>query len=81
LDTQITAVASSKTAGRKSPVDYVRDFAVQPDFVVLGKAIGNGAPLSVLMGDRSHLEVYGNARSGGTHSNGLKDSQFLLGWA
>lgn len=61
----------TKTSGRTSPVGYLGQCPVQPDFVVLGKAIGNGAPISVLLGDDTHTDLYRAARIGGTHSKDL----------
>jgi glutamate-1-semialdehyde 2,1-aminomutase len=61
----------TKTAGRRSAVGYLSKFDEPADFIVLGKAIGNGAPLSVLLGDEDHLAIYRQARIGGTHSKDL----------
>lgn len=61
----------TKTSGRTSPVGYLKDFPLDPDFIILGKAIGNGAPISVLLGDDAHAGIYRAARIGGTHSKDL----------
>ena len=61
----------TNTSGRTSPVGFLRDFANQPDFIILGKAIGNGAPISVLLGDEWYGRIYHRARIGGTHSKEL----------
>ena len=58
----------TKTAGRLCPVGYLQNFPIQPDYYILGKAIANGMPLSILLGDDSNIEIYRKARIGGTHT-------------
>lgn len=59
----------TKTAGRTNPGGYLANNpSFDPDYVVLGKAIGNGLPLAVLMGKPNVISVYRDARIGGTHT-------------
>ncbi|CUW23775.1 2'-deamino-2'-hydroxyneamine transaminase [Serratia grimesii] len=59
----------TKTAGRTNPGGYLaNNTSFDPDYVVLGKAIGNGLPLAILMGKPDILSVYREARIGGTHT-------------
>lgn len=61
----------TKTGGRIGPTGFLSKFDVQPDYIVLGKAIGNGAPLALLLGDENHYDVFSQARIGGTYAKEL----------
>jgi glutamate-1-semialdehyde 2,1-aminomutase len=58
----------TKSAGRVAPLGATSERDLQPDFVILGKAIANGAPLSVLVIRQYDPEVFPQARVGGTYS-------------
>lgn len=58
----------TKTAGRVCSRGYFDKYTNQIDYVILGKAIGNGAPLAVLTGAPDRIDLYKNAKIGGTHS-------------
>lgn len=58
----------TKTAGRLRAGGYVNTNEIYAGYIVLGKAIGNGLPLSVLMGKQENIDIYRKARIGGTHS-------------
>ncbi|MCR1000283.1 aminotransferase class III-fold pyridoxal phosphate-dependent enzyme [Serratia rubidaea] len=59
----------TKTAGRTNPGGYLANNPnFEPDYVVLGKAIGNGLPLAILMGKPDRVSIYREARIGGTHT-------------
>ncbi|BEO79620.1 aminotransferase class III [Serratia marcescens] len=69
----------TKTAGRTNPGGYLAnnpDF--DPDYVVLGKAIGNGLPLAVLIGKPDSIAIYREARIGGTHTKEILSSHAAL---
>jgi glutamate-1-semialdehyde 2,1-aminomutase len=58
----------TKTSGRVAEMGFTEQKSLQPDMVVAGKAIANGAPLSLLLLPR-HLGRYvAESRVGGTHS-------------
>lgn len=58
----------TKTAGRIGPRGYFDYLTPDIDYVVLGKAIGNGAPIAVLTGTADRSSLYREAKIGGTHS-------------
>ncbi|MGR6781176.1 aminotransferase class III-fold pyridoxal phosphate-dependent enzyme [Moritella viscosa] len=58
----------TKTAGRTRAGGFINTDTIPADYIVLGKAIGNGLPLSVLLGKPENLHIYKNARIGGTHT-------------
>ncbi|MEV0195775.1 aminotransferase class III-fold pyridoxal phosphate-dependent enzyme [Nonomuraea sp. NPDC050691] len=64
-------IDETKTSGRVSPLGALVDLHEQADYVVLGKAIANGAPLSLLLGPPSMISAYGGARVSGTFSKEL----------
>lgn len=62
----------TKTAGRVGPAGLrVDQEDNRPDMIVLGKAIGNGTPLSLLLFDNALEEHFVNARVGGTYGKEL----------
>ncbi|MDX8483141.1 aminotransferase class III-fold pyridoxal phosphate-dependent enzyme [Mesorhizobium sp. VK24D] len=61
-------IDETKTAGRHGPRGYFDSFGAKIDYSVLGKAIGNGAPIAALTGDGGKIELYRTAKIGGTHS-------------
>lgn len=61
-------IDETKTAGRGSAGGYIDTSKFAADYIVLGKAIGNGLPLSILMGQPEQLQIYREARIGGTHT-------------
>ena len=62
----------TKTGGRHGEqCAYLRLGLPQPDMIVLGKAIGNGAPLSVLAMRPDLATAFAEIRAGGTHSKEL----------
>jgi len=61
-------IDETKTAGRVHVGGYLANTTVQADYIVLGKAIANGLPLSILMGKPDLIDVYRAARIGGTHT-------------
>lgn len=74
----LTVVDETKTAGRLSPVGALSEMVRFADLVVLGKAIGNGAPLSVLIA-RDGLAADCDCTSlGGTYSKELFGVQSAL---
>ncbi|MBN1468096.1 MAG: aminotransferase class III-fold pyridoxal phosphate-dependent enzyme [Fusobacteriaceae bacterium] len=60
----------TKTSGRSSPVGYFKDI-LEFDFTILGKAIANGFPLSVLIGKKGVDIEYDLLKFGGTFSKEL----------
>lgn len=58
----------TKTAGRTNPGGYLANSDILGDYIVLGKAIGNGLPLAILLGKPDILSVYRESRIGGTHT-------------
>ncbi|MVA19404.1 aminotransferase class III-fold pyridoxal phosphate-dependent enzyme [Agrobacterium vitis] len=61
----------TKTGGRVGPTGFLSNFDVKPDYIVLGKAIGNGAPIALLLGDERYYDVFSRARIGGTYAKEL----------
>jgi glutamate-1-semialdehyde 2,1-aminomutase len=64
-------VDETKTAGRVSPKGLCFERGHRPDYLVTGKAIANGAPLSVLLVSAYDRPTFEAARVGGTHSKEL----------
>lgn len=64
----ITMFDETKTGGRISRLGYAHDFDIGADLVVIGKALANGAPLSILFGSRKLLAHTERARLSGTFS-------------
>ncbi len=61
-------IDETKTAGRIHAGGYLANAKIDSDYIVLGKAIANGFPLSVLLGKPDLDELYREARIGGTHT-------------
>ncbi|MGC4392653.1 aminotransferase class III-fold pyridoxal phosphate-dependent enzyme [Agrobacterium sp. M50-1] len=61
----------TKTAGRVSPMGALAAVGLDADYVVLGKAIGNGAPVSLLVGPPSMSSDYLEAKISGTYCKEL----------
>ena len=64
-------IDETKTAGRVSSLSIAIDNELDFDFLVMGKALANGAPLSLLVGDQRLIELAEAARIGGTFSKEL----------
>lgn len=64
----LTVFDETKTGGRISPLGYAHDNALGTDMVVLGKALANGAPISVLVGNQELMAHAEQARLSGTFS-------------
>jgi glutamate-1-semialdehyde 2,1-aminomutase len=64
----LTVFDETKTGGRISPLGYAHDHGLDADLVVIGKALANGAPLSLLVGDKALLAHAEKARLSGTFS-------------
>ncbi|GAA3006020.1 aminotransferase class III-fold pyridoxal phosphate-dependent enzyme [Streptosporangium longisporum] len=64
----LTVFDETKTGGRISPLGYDHDNAIGSDLVVIGKALANGAPLSILVGNAELLAHAERARLSGTFS-------------
>lgn len=64
-------VDETKTAGRVSPLGMLFTENLVGDYLVLGKAIANGAPLSILVGPQSMTADYATAKISGTHCKEL----------
>jgi len=56
----------TKTSGRVGPMGAFAEHEIRGDFVVLGKAIANGAPLSMLVSSAAVDSAFVDARIGGT---------------
>ncbi|RGA01209.1 aminotransferase class III-fold pyridoxal phosphate-dependent enzyme [Microbispora triticiradicis] len=64
----LTVFDETKTGGRISPLGYDHDNRLGSDLIVIGKALANGAPLSLLVGDAELLAQAERARLSGTFS-------------
>lgn len=64
----LTVFDETKTGGRISRLGYAHDFGIEADVLVIGKALANGAPLSVLTGAAELLVHAERARLSGTFS-------------
>lgn len=64
----LTVFDETKTGGRISRLGYAHDSGIGADLLVIGKALANGAPLSVLVGDAELLTHAERARLSGTFS-------------
>lgn len=64
----LTVFDETKTGGRISPLGYDHDNGLGSDLVVIGKALANGAPLSLLVGEAELLAHAERARLSGTFS-------------
>lgn len=58
----------TKTGGRISKLGYAHDHQLAVDLVVIGKALANGAPISIVIGRDDLLEYAVQARLSGTFS-------------
>jgi glutamate-1-semialdehyde 2,1-aminomutase len=58
----------TKTAGRTNSGGLIDVTKIPADYIILGKAVGNGLPLSVLLGKPENISIYREARIGGTHT-------------
>ncbi|MBD9490503.1 aminotransferase class III-fold pyridoxal phosphate-dependent enzyme [Ensifer sp. ENS11] len=71
-DRGIRVVADeTKTAGRVSPMGALAAAGLEADYIVLGKAIGNGAPVSLLLGPQAMATDYLEAKISGTYCKEL----------
>lgn len=64
----LTVFDETKTGGRISRLGYAHASGIGADLLVIGKALANGAPLSVLVGDAELLAHAERARLSGTFS-------------
>jgi glutamate-1-semialdehyde 2,1-aminomutase len=64
----LTVFDETKTGGRISPLGYDHDHDLGSDLIVIGKALANGAPLSILAGEADLLAHAERARLSGTFS-------------
>ncbi|MFY1575810.1 aminotransferase class III-fold pyridoxal phosphate-dependent enzyme [Verrucosispora sp. WMMD703] len=64
----LTVFDETKTGGRISPLGYAHDLGLETDLIVIGKALANGAPISVLIGRPELLIHAERARLSGTFS-------------
>ena len=64
----LTVFDETKTGGRISALGYDHDHGIGSDLIVIGKALANGAPLSILAGDADLLAHAERARLSGTFS-------------
>ena len=64
----ITVFDETKTGGRISKLGYAHDHGIEADLLVIGKALANGAPLSILVGSVDLLAHTEQARLSGTFS-------------
>ncbi|MCA2220786.1 aminotransferase class III-fold pyridoxal phosphate-dependent enzyme [Nonomuraea aurantiaca] len=64
----LTVFDETKTGGRISALGYDHDQAIGSDLIVIGKALANGAPLSILVGGADLLAHAERARLSGTFS-------------
>ena len=64
----VSIVDETKSAGRVAPLGISEILGLQPDFLILGKAIANGAPLSVLVIREFSADEFKAVRVGGTYS-------------
>ncbi|WP_317495442.1 aminotransferase class III-fold pyridoxal phosphate-dependent enzyme [Haloechinothrix sp. LS1_15] len=64
----LTVFDETKTGGRISRLGYAADHGIDVDLIVIGKALANGAPLSILVGSREHLATAERSRLSGTFS-------------
>ncbi len=74
----VIVIDETKTAGRVSPFGAIATDSSLWDMVVLGKAIGNGTPLSMLLVKEEYGSSVKDARIGGTHSKELLSVQCAL---
>ncbi|MBI6549601.1 aminotransferase class III-fold pyridoxal phosphate-dependent enzyme [Xenorhabdus lircayensis] len=58
----------TKTAGRTNAGGFLSNYNIDSDYIVMGKAIGNGLPISILMGKPEGIDIYKESRIGGTHT-------------
>ncbi|WP_187352099.1 aminotransferase class III-fold pyridoxal phosphate-dependent enzyme [Allosaccharopolyspora coralli] len=64
----LTVFDETKTGGRISRLGYAADHGIDTDLIVIGKALANGAPLSMLVGSTEHLATAEKSRLSGTFS-------------
>jgi glutamate-1-semialdehyde 2,1-aminomutase len=61
----------TKTGGRYVQTSFAIEHKLDVDMLILGKALANGAPLSLLVGDQEFLRLSQKARITGTYSKEL----------
>ena len=61
----------TKTGGRISKLGYAHDNNLDADLIVIGKSLGNGAPLSILIGKENLMQYPEKGRLSGTFSKEL----------
>ena len=61
----------TKTAGRVAPLGIVTSRDLDVDFIIGGKALANGLPLSILFGKPEYMELSEKTRITGTFSQEL----------
>ena len=61
----------TKIAGRVSPLGFAADFGWDVDFIIVGKSLANGAPLSILLGKPNLMAASETSRITGTFSQEL----------
>lgn len=64
----LTVFDETKTGGRISRLGYAHDHRVAVDLIVIGKALANGAPLSIVVGGPELLAHTERSRLSGTFS-------------
>lgn len=74
----VIVIDETKTAGRVSPLGHIGNEVNLWDILILGKAIGNGAPLSLLLAKEDYYDYTLNSQIGGTHSKELLSVQCAL---
>jgi glutamate-1-semialdehyde 2,1-aminomutase len=67
----VTVFDETKTGGRVSKNGIAIDNGLDVDMIVLGKSLANGAPLSLLVGNRHIMDLADEARICGTFSKEL----------
>lgn len=64
----LSILDETKTSGRVAELGFTQALALSPSMVIAGKAIANGAPLSLLLLPRSLGGMIAACRVGGTHA-------------
>lgn len=74
----LVVLDETKTAGRVTPFGYYKE-EYDFDFTVLGKAIGNGVPVSLLLAHKQYKELpYDSYKIAGTYARDLLGCQAIL---
>lgn len=74
----LVVLDETKTAGRVTPYGYFKE-KYSFDFTVLGKAIGNGIPVSLLLGHQKyHSDMYDVIKLAGTYTRDLLSCEAVL---